>query len=303
MIYLIVRLDCSEQSLHFISKRGVKFEFFSNNLYILIKKNDFLPFNDLSYEIMTELNELDVQTLQNQENWQKKILELLIQESVLTSGMIETDKFFHPGTMITHKNGILTQILTFDPGVNLKNKSINPTEIYLSDVLESKQFVGPLINIKNYTPQVLPYEQSLQYSFIALKKLINSDKITEITYQGSKKYSVLDRRNFFDRMEFNNKQHYQTIAKGRNDILDFKQKLFKNSNFEDFTLFNNFLNNVIQGEDVGGVGYVDLSHSSDVNSKLYAIRSVSSKSLWMEISKSLLDGTSQKSGILLKILL
>lgn len=51
------------------------------------------------------------------------------------------------------------------------------------------------------------------------------------------------------------------------------------------------------------MGYVDLSNSNDLNNKIYAIRSFNSQPLWAEISKSLLNGTSQKSGMLLKILL
>lgn len=96
MIYLIVKLDCSTQILSLFNKKSIKFEFFANNLYIFIKKNEFHPSNELRYEIMCELSELDLKTLKEQKISQKQILELLINEKILISGMVETNKFFHP---------------------------------------------------------------------------------------------------------------------------------------------------------------------------------------------------------------
>lgn len=122
---------------------------------------------------MCELGELDIKILKDQQISQQQILKLFIKGEVLISSMIKTTKCFYPGTIINHKNDTFLQILTLDPPLNLKNKLSNPLELYRNDDSTLNQFVGPLLNIKNYTPQILSYEQPLKYSLIVLKKCIN----------------------------------------------------------------------------------------------------------------------------------
>lgn len=158
-----------------------------------------------------------------------------------------------------------------------------------------------MVNIKQYIPQILPYEQPLQYSLIAFKKYITLDKITEINYKGSKISSVVTQKDFFEEIEFFNKYYYQLINNNKNNVLKFSEKLYNNSNFDNFTLFTNILPNITQDDNTQGMGYVDLFNSNDVNSKLYAIRSFNSQSSWIEVSKYLLNGSSQRSGTILKM--